>query len=177
MFSCRAINQHIPLAVCHHTSASQQPGTHYSALPSCPGHPPAHGVAPECTARWAGAQRDARQHQQRVRDGTRCHPAEKATPQSYHFHRGAAHGSGEEVPEAEVPLDSWQVSTKYTTKYKIFLLQPYSNPLKKFNASCFFNLICLRTNKIYDTRPCKNNRKTIKLSNTVSLFYIIMLGW
>lgn len=52
------------------------------------------------------AKPDAPQHQQRVGNGAQHAAPEEATAQPHYLHGGAADGSGEEVPEAEVPVNT-----------------------------------------------------------------------
>lgn len=88
-----------PTAHCHLSPGPRRPGNRPNAVPpprccrGCPCRGPRR--------RGAG--------QQRVRDGA-AHPAAEETPtESHHLHGAAAHGPGEEIPEAEVLVHPRQV--------------------------------------------------------------------
>ena len=91
----------LPSPVGDHTAAAPRPP---GVVPGCRPLAPAPAL-PAAPARLrALAQPDAPQHQQRRGHGAQHTSPEEAAPQPHHLHRAAAHGPGEEVPEAEVPV-------------------------------------------------------------------------
>lgn len=105
MFSRLFITACLPTHLSHHTAAAQ-----HAPPPAAADFSGRSPLAPafDFPAASAGlrtlTQPDATQHQQRVGDGARHAAPEKAQTQPHYFHRAAADGPGEEVPEAEVPL-------------------------------------------------------------------------
>lgn len=95
-------SENVPSSLRDHTPAAQQP----SAVSA-----PAPPLTPAPAHLRAHSQRDARQHQQRIRDGALHPAAEETPPQPDHLHRAAALGLGEEIPETKISLHSRQVSS------------------------------------------------------------------